>query len=200
MILYHHDLSPTPPPWLAGAPNLCHREDPGRGFTYGLGEPFEFGRMPEAGGHPLGDGWSVALVGDFDPFWLRRNRPGQPVAPCPDVEGRVWAAPIILAADGSRAFQVKYGKGFRPVLTWEQTQLIEFANSARAELRAMFADASKRSELMPTACAWAARAFSYVNHITPEAIDALGLLDETSVIGGLVTLCSYAPEVQDAHG
>ena len=64
----------------------------------------------------------------------------------------------------------------------------------------MFADASKRSELMPTACAWAARAFSYVNHITPEAIDALGLLDETSVIGGLVTLCSYAPEVQDAHG
>lgn len=199
MILYRHPSSVRPPPWLAGAANLMHREDRGMGFVFGLGEPYEFGIFPP-GASALADGWECALVGDLDSRRLQRRMAGQPVVEAYDMHGRPWAAPMMMAVDGSRAFQVSYGPGFLPRLTAAQAELFDFAAHAKAELPRLIGDPAARVELMPTACAWAARALAYVNHVTPEVVEQLGLLDEELVAGVLVTLTSYNVGMAADHG
>lgn len=197
MIVYQHPSSPLPPPWLVGADNLLHRRDED-GFTYAIGQPWRFGRMPKES-TDLGGGWRGSVLSDLDPFYLRRRKPGCPMVLAEDMHGRGWAAPIILAEDGSRAFPVAYGPGFKPKLTAEQTDLMLFAQSARTELPAILAGGiATREDLREAAFGWAAAGLVFANHLTSEMLQGGLLLDEILAVNVLVTMTSFRlPEVPE---
>jgi len=201
MIVYHHPTSVRPPPFLEGARELCARAADEGGYFFGIGPHYLCG-YPK--GHPgivsLDNGWSAAVIGAVDPFFIQREIIGLPIVCVEDISSRIWQIPMILNADGSRAFPVRYGQNWKPVLTEQQTQLVEFAREARNLMPRLLAGNNvEREELMPVACSYAAAAIAYANHISPEALEKLNLIDTSLVAGVLTVICSYVV-ADDANG
>lgn len=166
------------PPWLDGAADLCIRQGAGCVY-YGVCDPAYFS-PPEKGWARVADGIDAAIVGRATDYPLQRR---QTVA-CITAEsatGERWAVPRILTAAGERAFPVPIGPDWLPEPTTEQAHAIAVATAARATL---IADHESGGAGIDSAAAarWAADLLSFSNHITPEVLLALRLLDEALVL------------------
>jgi len=146
-------------------------------------------------GKDIEDGWKVAVTGAVDPFMLRRELVGQPTVEIPDMNGAAWTCPIIMREDGTRAFPVRYGKDWKPIISPDQAKLFEYAKEARNFLpRIIYGSNDDREELMPVACEYSAFALSFANHISVDVIRTLGIVDTVLATGVLVALCSFIEE------
>jgi hypothetical protein len=199
VIIYSHPNSVQPPAFLVGARDLVTRQHRD-GYAYGVGPAWLVGEKP-ANAIELSDGWCCWVAGVVDPFVLNRELPGIPVLQVADEQGRIWHAPMAIDTQGVRMFRTAYGRDFKPVIQpWQQT-LIDYALSARAELgRFAAGNADTRAEMMPLLGNWTAFALAQVNHISSEAIIALGLLDDRLVNSTLCVLSSYIPAGVDDAG
>lgn len=151
---------------------LVHRETSG-GHIVGVGDPLIWADPRKW--EQVGDGWSVALLpGQFEPRYLARVQGWVDVVEVKDMHGRAWFAPQIRRQGGGRAFRVSYGRDWLPALTPDQT---------RAELIVASAiNASEQDTPMSVACQWAAELLSLTHHITPEALAAIAVLDDTLAV------------------
>jgi hypothetical protein len=193
MIVYHHPTSVRPPHFLEGARELCASAALEGGYFFGVGPHYLCG-FPKgiAGVVELDGGWKAAIVGAVDPFFIQREIIGQPTVCVEDISSRIWQVPVIINEDGTRAFPVRYGSNWKPVLTEQQTQLVEFAREARNLMPRLLGGSNvEREELMPVACSYAAAAIAYANHISPEVLEKLNLIDTSLVAGVLTVMCNY---------
>ena len=198
MIVYYHPSPSGPPSFLSGARELCARPGMRGGMFVGIGPVYLCGFDEENQGVEVGDGWKAHVVGAVDPFDFRRDIAGQPVVGIRDAEGRIWSVPIILAVDGTRAFPVRYGRDWKPILSEQQKVLVEYAKEARAILPLLVDGTNEqREELLPVACQYAAAAIEYGNHIVSAVLSELNLLDTPLVIGALTAMSNY---VEDESG
>jgi hypothetical protein len=197
VIQYFH-TKPTPPPWLGRCPHLSHREVR-EGFAFGIGEGHYLTPPPE-GAQVLEGGWSVWMNADGpQPETLTRRGTPYPVSLVMDGQDHLWAAPIILLADGSRAFKVHYGKTWLPELTATQQELMTRAGEAR-----LWLDEFERTGSMPNpslGAATAARFLSETSHVTMEVIGALLLMDDVLMLAVLLAAVSREIDLADGdHG
>lgn len=190
MILYEDTrahLRQDPPPWLlngeAHAPDLCRRDGLGVNLRWwGIGDPWLCGPQTRAVWHDLDDGWRVCLVGgQVEPERLGRVQRWCDLAPAVDLVGRQWGAPVILASDGTPIYRVRYGKDFLPAKTPEQNRAEKIAMAAREAI----ISGALASMDMSVACQWAAELQATTKHVTPEAIGALGLMDDALALSTL---------------
>ncbi len=149
---------------------LVHRESEG-GHIVGVGDPLIWNNPRRW--ELLSDNWSVALVPGvpFEPRLLTRLQGWADVAEVQDMQRRTWHAPCIRRKGGGRAFRVAYGRDWLPALTPEQE---------RAEaICAAVVEAIEQETPMSVACQWAAELLSLTHHVTPEALAAVALIDDT---------------------
>ncbi len=85
---------------------------------------------------------------------------------------RWWACPVILDADGRRAFRVAYGDNWMPALTPEQERAEAIAREARAALT------GGQDPGTAVGCQWAAELLAMTHHLHPRVIAALHLMDD----------------------
>lgn len=194
MIVYHHPTSVQPPAFLQGARDLSARQSVRGGCFFGIGPSYLCGFNEESEGEQLADGWKVKIIGTLDPFVLRRERPGQPLIPMPDMEGRMWGLPMILNSVGRRAFPVRYDKQCKPILSKEQQQLHTFAQEAPELIAQLTAPDANLEELVPAAMKCTLASIAYGNHISEEVASVLGVADSTLIMGALIAMCSYDDE------
>lgn len=201
MIVYYHPTSVNPPPFLTGARDVSIRQSLHGGCFFGIGPVYLCGFNAMTEGVVLDGGWKAMVVGAMDPFTLQREMSGQPIIGMIDMENRTWATPMILNSAGKRAFPVRYGPDFKPILSQEQVVLMEYAIEARELLPRLVGtnDEDERDELLPVACRFAARALAYANHISDEVIGKLGLLDTVLTVGVLTALCSFIDDVESLN-
>jgi len=192
MICYAHPTCFTSPPWLEGVGGLMSRTVPigvESWFGFGLGHQAILGNAPDDA-ETIDGGWKVWVNGIIDPHYLQRHRAGCPTITVEAVDGGMWAAPVVLTHDGHRNFTVSYGRDWKPEITPEQKDLIEFARLAAAEVpRYLRATPAEQEDMLPRFCHWAAVGLSYVNAVTPEVLQALRVLDTKLV---LLTLSAMA--------
>jgi hypothetical protein len=199
MIVYYHPQHNSPPRFLTGARELSGRPALEGGCFFGIGPAYLCG-FPINNGVEIEGGWRVSVEGAIDPFMLRREMIGQPTVQILNMDGVPWACPIILREDGTRAFPVRYGKDWKPIISQEQSKLWDFAKEARNFLpRLIGGTNADREELMPVACEYSAYALAYANHISVDAIRTLGIVDTVLATGALVALCSFIDETEDAR-
>lgn len=197
MICYYHPSETSPPPWLVGARDLVCRPDPRGGMLYGIGPSYLLGGMPEQTIEVEG-GWRSWVNGAIEPERLFRNTRWCNLAPAEDLEGRVWYVPVILDAKGRRAFRVRYGTDFKPVLNGDQSRAEETASLARDLFNRLLAAKDEPSDDEQRAQGgWAAQLILLTNHISTLTLLGHELLDETLVAGTLVGATSYHVEKQD---
>ncbi len=186
MIVYLTRGAPRVPPWLAdfkppasSMVQLCRR-DTRHGHLVGIGNPLLFAEPPLEDFHELDDGWRVAQVGDVDPLQILRRQEWCQSRRIESLEGRRWQAPVILDADGERAFLVAYaGRDFLPRLTPMQERCEEVAKVARQMILA-----GGGIDMQP-ACRWAAVLLSSTHHASPDCFAELGLIDDRVALGTL---------------
>lgn len=189
MICYHHLDETSPPPWLVGARDLACRPDPTGGYAFGIGPSYLLGQR--TGAVMLSNGWSVWINGSIDVPRLRRDVRWCNLAPAEDIAGNAWAAPAILDGSGERGFRVKYGPTFRPALTAEQDAAMILSREARALLINLYhAKKDPTEDEQAAMCAWAADLLSIANHITPEVLGMLQILDDSLVTAVLAAATS----------
>lgn len=178
----------VPPPWLVGAHDLHSREGLGVPFRWwGIGSPWLLGEQPTAAWHDLPDGWRCCQLPEDDghrapPAPVRRQLwcdTGMAV----DLVGRVWAAPRILAPDGSVIYRFAYGLDWLPLLTPDQQRADDVAKAARAALLA--AKAGGPQPDVRTCCQWAAELLSRTHHIEVPVLAVEGLIDDNLVTSTL---------------
>jgi len=98
--------------------------------------------------------------------------------------------PVILGADGRRAFRVAYkGRDFLPALTAEQERAMGVATAAREALDAIFAGTGQDIDI-PVACTWAAALVPMAMHVAEGALIELGLIDDLIAVGTLQSATS----------
>lgn len=194
-IFYRH---PAPadivPPWLQGwAPvhaeaAICHRDTPA-GHLVGICNPLAFGVPAKAEWVDLDDGWQAALGPTLDPrLLIRHAQRWADVVTVQDMQGRDWAVPVILTADGSRSFRVAYGgRDMLPRLTPEQARCLEIASEARmawiAEKERQANGEEAAGVDMGVAARWALPLIAAANHIAEAALAELGLADDFLIVG-----------------
>jgi hypothetical protein len=109
-----------------------------------------------------------------------------------DDNGREWAIPVVLNPDGSRAFNIRYGDGWKPAPTPAQASLLESGNEARSVLpRLLRGKPEEREDHYPVAFSIVASGIEYCNHISRDVLQKLQLLDEGLVVGGLTVMSSF---------
>jgi len=191
MLVYYHPTHHLPPAFLQGARDLSVRQCARGGCFFGIGPGYLCGFNLDAG-IQLDGGWLVAIVGAFDPFVLHRDMIAQPMVGVPDCENRTWVIPIILNQDGTRAFPVRYGADWKPIISKEQKRMLDFAQEAKNILPTMInGENAQREELMPIGCSYVAEAIAYANHISVEVLSKAGLVDSAMVAGGMTVLCNF---------
>ncbi len=165
---------------------LVHREI-ADGHVVGIGDPLVWNQPRRW--EDVGDGWSVALVPGtvLEPRYLTRLQGWADVGAVRDMHGRIWHAPVIRRVGGGRAFRVAYGRDWLPALTPEQARAEEIVAAAL--------DAANQDTPMAVACQWAAELLSMTNHITPAALAATALMDETLAVGVVQMATSLQVEV-----
>ncbi len=161
---------------MAGADDLVQRQSRD-GTLWAIGDALTLG--DDGPWLDIGDGYAVAgPVTEHQAYqrqasWLKT----QDVT---DLHGRDWAVPLILTADGDRAFQVCYGRDFLPAPTPEQYRMLDVAQAARD---ALIANAGGTQDVpMVMACRWAAELLCASYHLTPDAVAALTILDDALVL------------------
>lgn len=196
MILYE-ETKPredgAPPAWLEGAPDLQRRDGPDKRW-WGIGSGALVGDQPTAKWAPLGGGLRAVVLKGFDPRALAINQQWCPVTLAADLQGRVWSVGCVLSQSGDRQFRTAYGPDFLPALTPEQTKAEAVAKAARSALIASVADNTGLP--MQLACRWAAELLATVNHISIDAIAALGLLDDALVAAVLYSASGLTPRLE----
>lgn len=203
MIAYAHASQTQPPPWIAGAVDLCSGASR-LGIMHAVGDPWLL-RLPEAHeAQPveLEGGWLCWQIGELDPTRLVRAQGWCRLRSVSDCDDRQWPSPLLLSRGGERCYTVKYGgPEWMPVLTKVQAEAEHIARLARDALAA----ASVTGELDDQAsAAWTARLLSTSLHVTPEVLAKLGLIDDPLIIGVLqsasgVTV-SLASDSEESEG
>lgn len=191
MILIHDKRADRSlaPSWLEGARELQRRESDGESW-WGIGSGYLCGPQPTVKWEKLPGRLSVAAIGTIDPRDLVTDQRWITTEPIADLSLRIWFAPCVLDKDGSRRFRTAYGPDFLPALTPVQERCEAIANAARSALIAAHCDDAPIP--IKQACAWAAELLSAVNHITPDIIGALRLLDD-ALIGGVLYRAAGLP-------
>lgn len=207
MIIYR-DLRPAEhrgaPPWLMQADGM-HLPDTQmraseRGPLWGVGEGYLLGDGP--GWRDLPDGWQVRLAGrpeDLDPRRLQRPVTWCETKPVRDLLGRQWCVPILLDATGARAFRVRYGSGYLPVLTAEQSLAHTVALEARAGLQVAYRAQTARPDDpdagldLAVAARWLGVLLPIATGISAEALAELEVLDDRMIVHGCALAGGYAP-------
>jgi hypothetical protein len=190
MIQYFHHRS-IPPPWMVGAPGLCHREVLG-GFVWGVGYGFMLMPPPDNAIELVG-GYKAWMNDDGpNPEYLYRPSPWIRTFVVSDSRDRTWSIPVILNGKGKRAFKVAYDHEWKPALTSQQAKLMNWADEAAQFLQ----DRDIAGEVIDPApgCAWAAEFISEVNFITPEVIGKLHLMDDILMLSTLMGATSRTIE------
>jgi hypothetical protein len=174
----------------AGA-QLVHRET-GTGHVVGIGDPLVWTEPRKDAWQDVGDGWCVSLVPGtkFEPRLLARLQGWADVVEVLDMHRRTWVAPAIRKRGGGRAFRVAYGRNWLPSLSPEQTRAEEICAAAL--------EAKDQDTPMAVACQWAAELLSMSHHVTPEALAALSLIDDTLAVE--VLRLSASIEIEAANG
>lgn len=164
---------------------LVHRETD-KGHVVGIGDPLVW--SPPRRWEDLDDGWSVAVMpgAPFDPRALARMQGWADVAPVQDMHRRTWFAPLIRRPGGGRAFRVSYGRNWLPALTHDQARAEEICAAAL--------NAAGSETPMAVACQWAAELLAMTHHVTPDALAALALVDETLAVEVLRVSAALAIE------
>lgn len=194
MIIYHHPTETTPPAWLAHAEDVNVRQC-SDGCLFGAGPTYLLGLDGRDQARPLADGWSVWVNGAVDPYALAHPCAWAASAPVIDLQGRAWAAPVVLGANGKPCIRVAYGDDWLPDLTPQQQRIVDIAQVARAALEAAYGEHPVALD-QRAACAWAAEALTVTNAVTVQVIRRLSLLDDALIAGTLLALTSYrTPEV-----
>ncbi len=179
MIVYRDkrpSAGPSCPDWLAGwepvhGHALCHR-DSKAGHLVGVADPLLFDAPRRM--FDVDEDWQAGLVGEFNQGPLARSLLWSDVRPVQDLAERCWMAPVILTANGDRAFRVNYGASWLPALTPAQDRAEKIARAARDALAGGGADIS-------IACQWAAELLCIPYHLHPAVISHLALLDDRLV-------------------
>lgn len=185
MILYAHHSSGTVPDFLKGASGVCMRRVKDH-YVYGVGHAAFLGYPPEDAAD-LGEGWKAWINADgAEPEALTRAAGWCHLMDAEDQHGRIWAVPLILNEDGSRAFRSSYDEDGLPVLTPEQKRLMDFAVEARRALATASAGNSPEPFPMSVACKWAAAFIASTNHISARALGRLHLMDDKLIMDVLV--------------
>lgn len=137
---------------------------------------------PQSGWVRIDSGWEVATDGDFNPLWHARMASKWAVVPT-TIDNITWLLPVVLTADGTRAFKVSYGgPNFNAILTAEQQIALDMAQEIRA--------AKLANDLpdYPVRAAWAARLIGLTYHLSPTTLGVLGmgeeLIDATLAVAG----------------
>jgi hypothetical protein len=192
MIQYFHTTA-RPPPWLLKARNLAHRQV-AEGTTFGVGTGWMLQPPPE-GALLLSKPHDYRVWMNDDgpsPEGLTRASPWCGTQLVLDGEDRIWTAPVILDAQGQRAFKVRYDSAWKPALTPAQEDLL-----VRAQETRLWLDGYARTGEAPDSgfgAATAAHFLSEANHITTEVIGALQLMDDVLMLATLLAAVSRDPE------
>lgn len=179
------------PPWMEGAGNLQTRDGEGKRY-WGVGDGYLCGPQERAQWRDIDDGYSVAIVGALDPRSLARDQRWCDTSFACDMSGRAWACPLVLAQSGARRFRSAYGADYLPLLTSAQDRAEKVARAAADALTA--AHAGTGAIPMQVACAWAAELLSIANHVTPQILGVLGLLDDALIGAALYRAAGFMPE------
>ncbi len=173
-----------------GGAQLVHRETD-KGHVVYVGDPLVWA-TPRTWSD-VGEGWQVALVPGtkLDPRLLVRAQGWADMAEAQDMHRRVWFAPLIRKPGGGRAFRVAYGRDWLPALSSEQTRAEEICSAALG--------AADQDTPMAVACQWAAELLSMSHHVTPEALAAAALIDDTLAVDVLRLAASLQIEAP-THG
>ncbi len=194
MILYRdisRPASPRWPSWLEGAENLCRRGSD-KGDMIAITDPMVFPPAEGLKWRDIDDGWQVAQVGAPDVPQLIRSRTDCGTLTVADGRGALWLVPAVLDPEGGVAMATPLacvgGKwGRQP--TVEQAAIIDAAQAARVEILA------NRLHLVPVdaACSWVCILLAAVYHLNPDAIGALGLLDDLMIPRVLLAAAGFPP-------
>lgn len=158
--------------------SLAHRDLGDGVHMVGIADPIVFD--PPRRWFDLDESWRVGLTPgvQFDPLALTRAQLWCDTATARDLKARPWVAPVILDSGNHRAFRVSYGQDWLPALTVEQERCLAIAKES---LEALAAGECK----IAVACQWAAELLSATNHVTPQILGALGLIDDALVFSVL---------------
>jgi hypothetical protein len=178
----------APPPWMAGAPNLQEREAQA-GKLWGIGPAWLLGPA-DHGWESLPDGYQVRLVGEIEPQLLRRRQVWCDTMLAHSMDGAPWIVPVILSVDGRRSFRVNYGPNYLPTLTDEQGHALAVAEEVRTLLAAISERQGVDASLMVR---YAAYLLALTNHITPEILAALRLIDDVLALDTLTAASGLRP-------
>ena len=175
MLQYWHRNETLPPRWLRGCGN-CSTRQMREGRTFGAGEGHYLTAPPESASE-LEGGWRCWTNQDGpQPEFLVRRTQWLYCQPAIDMADHEWQAPIVLDHNGRRAFKVAYDQDWKPFLTDQQKNLINWAEEATIYLSRM--QESGRIEDPAPGCAWAAKFLEMGNHITSEIIGKRALMDD----------------------
>lgn len=180
---------PTPPPWLAGCPDVqCILTD--RGAIYSACDPLFLAPPPEAAWRPLVDGWQVALVGELDLSPYVRQRQDLEFISVSDSWGRAYLVPAVLTPGGAVALTLPWGlvngsRARKPAE--EQRLLIAAAEAARGEILA-----GKVGEIpIDVAADWVHALLASAYHLPPPAFDALEIVDDKLALRALLAASGF---------
>jgi hypothetical protein len=189
MILYAHQGIGTPPEVLRGAMNVVSRRTREH-YVHGIGQA-AFCAPPPSDAADIGDGWVV---------WVNKDGPApvelmRPLGWCrqteaEDQDGNLWSVPVILGADGERAFQVNYDENYLPIISEERADLLAYAKEARTVIHNRYRDGPLAHLPMPQCCRWASAFIEAANHITSRTIGKLGILNDKLVLETLMMAAS----------
>lgn len=196
MICYLYPASEAgrTPKHLEGARDLCARPADDGGLIYGIGPSYLCGGDISSA-IQLSD-CKMWVNGAIDSYHLFRVLRGQPTLGIEDTKGRVWQLPVMIGPGGRRMFQARYGAGWKPIFTKEQSTLVEMAEAAPQLLRSL--EVGDPDALGP-ACEIASECLCYTHHLTKEIIQNLDILDDTLIVSALTALCCYEAGVENAQ-
>lgn len=125
----------------------------------------------------IGGGWEACNTEqDWSPLMFARNADALPFdVYTVDIGHHEWMVAKIVTEAGGRAFPVKFGPGFKPMLTAQQEEAMRRAE----EVRASFMGGHAMPMEMQAECAAWFLGLCY--HLSPATIAACGMLDEVSV-------------------
>jgi hypothetical protein len=161
-------IADTLPEFLRDADHVCVMPAHGR-TAYFIGEPHTVSTV-------FTDGISRTSGNSF--AHLFNPRSGFASRIIANAKGEEIAAPLVIDDDGTRAFSVSFGPGFKEILSTAQAHAWEIASGARSALLSG-ASADLKVEEVAAACAVL---LACANHIDVASIAALRILDDVAMV------------------
>ena len=164
--------TPNPPEFLAGARDLgCVAAPDGHIWFAG---PVGLLQVAPAW-RDIGGGLKVGgVLEDIDPACLAR-KPAFAYVPVLSSAGIEFQAPIVLDAEGHRAFPVAYGDDWMPELTPAQARALAIAEEIRV--------ANRVDTPMSALAQWTAELLCLTLHVTPKVLQVLRVIDDQLILG-----------------